>query len=128
NVVIEHVLGGLAEVDDPLAHGRRADTEGHVLRVAGAGGMVIAADAAGDEVGVARVLALHENAVAPEDRRGAVTLGDLPVGEINLGVNAQAADDSRDRVPRHLDEFAGFASGFALGCDYGGHMVYPPSS
>ena len=42
--------------------------------------MVVAADPAdpaGDEMGVARILALHEDAVAAEDRRGAVTLGDL---------------------------------------------------
>ena len=109
DVVVEHVLGRLAEVDDPLGHGGRPDAEGHVLGVAGAGGVVVAADAAdpaGDEVGVARVLALHEDAVAAEDRRGAVALGDLPVGEVDLGVDAQAAHDPGDRVPRHLDELA----------------------
>src|SRR5262249_8613694 len=60
DVVVEHVLGGLAEVGDPLAHVGGADAEGHVLGVDGAGGVVVAADAAdaaGDEVGVARVLA-----------------------------------------------------------------------
>ena len=80
DVVVEHVLGGLAEVDDPLAQVRRLHAVGHVLRVAGAGGVVVAADAAdaaGDEVRVARVLALHEDRVAAEDRRGAVALGDL---------------------------------------------------
>ena len=33
DVVVEHVLGGLAEVDDPLAQVRRRDAVGHVLRV-----------------------------------------------------------------------------------------------
>ncbi len=78
DVVVEHVLGGLAEVDDLLAERRRVDAVGHVLRVARAGGVVVAADAADatrDEVGVARVLALHEDAVATEDRRRAVALG-----------------------------------------------------
>ena len=109
DVVVEHVLGRFAEVDDPLGHGRRPDAEGHVLRVGGAGGMVVAADAAdaaGDEVGVARVLALHEDAVAAEDRRRAVALGDLAVVEVDLGVDAQAADDARDRVPGHLHQLA----------------------
>ena len=67
DVVVEHVLGRLAEVDDPLAQVRRAHAVGHLLGVAGAHGVVVAADAAdaaGDEVGVARVLALHEDAVA----------------------------------------------------------------
>src|SRR5207253_11408560 len=52
-----------------LGHRRGADAEGHVLGVAGAGGVVVAADAAdaaGDEVGVARVLAAQEHAVAAE--------------------------------------------------------------
>ncbi len=121
DAVVEHVLGGLAEVDDVVAHDGRLDAEGHVLGVDGAGGVVVAADAtdaAGDEVGVARVLALHEDAVAAEDRRGAVTLRDLLVGEVDLGVNAQAADNARDRVPGHLDELA-------LGCGDGAHVLSP---
>src|SRR4029450_5128627 len=63
-----------------------------------------AAEAAGDEVGVAGVLALHEDRVAAEDRRGGEALGDLLLGEVDLGVDAEAADDAGDRVPRHLDE------------------------
>jgi hypothetical protein len=105
--VVEHVFGRLAQVDDPFRQVRRLHAEGHVLRVHRAGRVVVAADAAdaaGDEMGVARVLAPHENAVAAEDRRGAVTLGHAPVLEIDLGVNAEAADDARDRVPRHLDQ------------------------
>jgi hypothetical protein len=36
--------------------------------------------------------------------------------------DAQAADDSRDRVPRHLDQFAILGCGFALR-GHGGHEV-----
>jgi hypothetical protein len=105
--VVEHVLGGLAEVDDPLTQVRRLHAVRHVLRVAGTGGVVVAADAAdaaGDEVRVARVLALHEDGVAAEDRRRAVALGDRTVAEVDLRVDAETADDAGDRVPRHLDE------------------------
>ena len=107
DVVVEHELGGLAQVDDPLGEVRRADAVGHVLRVDRAGGVVVAADAAdpaGDEVRVPRVLALHEDAVAAEDGRGAVALDDLLLLEVDLGVDAQAPDDSGDRVPGHLHE------------------------
>ena len=107
----------------------RSHAEGHVLRVAGAGGVVVAADAAdaaGDEVGVARVLALHEDAVAAEDRRGAVALGDLAVGEVDLGVDAQAADDPGDRVPGHLDQLALVSVGsLCVGVVDGRHDVAP---
>ena len=107
DVVVEHVLRGLAEVDDPLTEVRRLHAVRHVLRVARAGGVVVAADAAdpaGDEVGVARVLALHEDRVAAEDRAGAVALGDLHVAEVDLGVDPERPDDPGDRVPRHLRE------------------------
>ena len=105
DVVVEHVLGGFAQVDDPFGHGRRLHSEGHVLRVGGAGGVVVAADAAdaaGDEVSVARILALHEDAVAAKDRRGAVTLGDLPLAEVDFGEDSEAADDPGNRIPIHL--------------------------
>ena len=46
DIVIEHVLGRFAEVDDPFAEGRRLNAERHVLGVNGAGGVVVAADAA----------------------------------------------------------------------------------
>jgi hypothetical protein len=77
------------------------------LRVTGASGVVVSADAAdatGDEVRVAGVFALHENAVAAKDRRGAVTLGDLFVFKIDLGKDAQATHDSGDGIPVHFDE------------------------
>ena len=115
DVVVEHVLGGLAEVDDPLAEVRRADAVGHVLGVHRARRVVVTADPAdpaGDEVRVARVLALHEDAVAAEDRRRAVALGDALGGPVDLRVDPEAADDPGDRVPRHLDEV-----GPALGAD-----------
>jgi hypothetical protein len=104
--VVEDVLCRLAEVHDPLPQGRRLHAIGHVLGVLRADGVVVAADpadAARDEVGVARVLALHEDAVAAEDRRGAVALGDLALAEVDLGVDPEAPDDAGDRVPIHLD-------------------------
>ena len=128
DVVVEHVLGRFAEIDDPLGDRRRPNAKRHVLRIVGAGRMVVAADAAdaaGDEVGVARVLALHEDAVAAEDRRGAVALGDLPVGEIDLGEDAQAADDPGDRVPGHLDQLSGFGRCLCFRESHGAHSTCP---
>jgi hypothetical protein len=113
DVVVEHVLGRLAEVQDPFAQVRRADSVGHVLGVDRAGRVVVTADtadSAGDEVRVPRVLALHEDAVAAEDRRGAVALGD-PLGlEVDLRIDTQAAHDPRNRIPGHLGEFVFAAS------------------
>jgi hypothetical protein len=70
NIVVEHVFGGFAKVHNPFGDGGWTNAEGHILGVGGAGGVVIATDpanAAGDEVGVARIFALHENAVAAKD-------------------------------------------------------------
>ena len=124
--MVEHVLGRFAEIDDPLGQRRRLDAVRHVLRVDRAGRVVVAADAAdaaGDEVRVARVLALHEDAVAAKDRRGAVALGDLAVVEVDLGVDAEAADDPGDRIPVHLDQLAALIRagrcGSARLCDVG---------
>ena len=108
-VVVEHVFGGFAEVGDPLAHIRRPNAERHVLGVAGAGCVVIAADAAdaaGDEMRVAGVFALHENAVAAKDRGSAVAFGHLAIFEIDLRINTEAAYDPGNRIPIHLDEAA----------------------
>ncbi len=69
--------------------------------------MVVAADAAntaGDEMGVARVLALHENAVAAENRRRRMALGDDTITEIDLGVEAETAHNTRDRIPVHFND------------------------
>ena len=69
--------------------------------------MIVAADAAnaaGDEVGVARIFALHEDAVAAKDRRGAVTLRHMLVLKVDLGKDAQAAHDTGDRVPVHFHQ------------------------
>jgi hypothetical protein len=110
-VVVEHVLGRLAQVDDPLGHGRRLHAERHVLRIVGAGGVVVAADpadAAGDEVGVSRILALHEDAVAAKDRGRRTALDHLACRKVDLGVDAETADDARDRIPGHLDELRRF--------------------
>ena len=87
NVVVEHVLGRLTEIHDPLPQCRWSHAEGHILRVGGTRRMVVAtdtADPAGDEVRVPRVFALHENAVAAEDRRSAVAFRHLPVIKIDL--------------------------------------------
>ena len=103
DVVVEHVFRGLAEVDDPLTERRRLHPVGHVLRVTGAGGVVVAADpadAAGDEMRVPRVLALHEDGITAEDRRRAVALGDDLLLEVDLGVDAERPDDPGDRDPR----------------------------
>src|SRR5207248_2567908 len=66
-----------------------------------------AADAAGDEVGVAGILAPHEHAVAAEQRRGALARDHFAVGEVDLRVDAKVADDPGDRIPGHVDELAG---------------------
>ena len=111
--VVEHVLGGFAEVDDVLRLRRGFDAVGHVLRVHRAGGVVVPADpadAAGDEPGVARVLALHEHRVAAEQRRRAVAFGDDPVGEVDLRVDAEVPDDAGDRVPGHLHDLRGLTA------------------
>ena len=68
-----------------------------------------AADAAGDEVGVARIFALHEDRITAEDRRGAVALDDLSVVEVDLGVDTEAADDAGDGIPRHLHQLTGIS-------------------
>ena len=123
--VVEDVLGGLAEVDDPLGQRRRLDGVGHLLRVAGADRVVVAADAAdaaGDEVRVARVLALHEHAVAAEQRRRRLAADHLAAVEVDLGVDAEVADDARDRVPRHVDDAAGLGLDGLTG---GGHVSSP---
>src|SRR3984957_17242009 len=109
NIVVEHVLGGFTEVYDPLRERGWAHAERHVLRVGGAGGMVVAAnpaDAAGDEMRVSRVLAFHEYAIAPEDRRRAVALSDLPVFEVDLRKNSKTPYDPSDRIPVHFHQFS----------------------
>ena len=102
NVVIEHVFRRLGEIHDPFREGRRLHAEGHVLGVHAAGRVVVAADAAdpaGDEMRVARILAPHEDAVAAKDRRGGVAFDDAAIFKIDLRVNAEAADNPGDRDP-----------------------------
>ena len=87
-------------------------TVGHVLRVDRARAVVVtadSADAAGDEVRVAGILALHEDRVAAEDRRRAVAFHHFFVVEVDLGVDAEAADDPGDGIPRHLNQLAGLS-------------------
>ena len=103
--VVEHVVRGLGQVVGEVAQRRRLDAIGHVLVQARAGAVVVTADAAdpaGDEVRVARIDPLHEDVEAAEDHRGAVALEDLPVREVDLRVDPEAADDPGDRIPRHL--------------------------
>jgi hypothetical protein len=106
-VVVEHELGGFAEIQDPVTQRRRIDAVRHVLRIHGAGRVVVTADAADptrDLVRIAWVLALHEDAIPSKNGRGAVALYDFALLEIDLGVNAEAADDPRDGIPRHVDQ------------------------
>ena len=103
--VVEHEVGGLGEVERVVAELRRLDPVGHVLVQARAGAVVVtadAADAAGDEVRVARVDPLHEDVEAAEDHRRRVALEDLLVGEVDLRVDPERPDDAGDRIPRHL--------------------------
>src|SRR5215475_3193142 len=124
NVVVEHVLRGLTEVQDPFAERRRLDAESHVLSVDSASCVVVAADpadAAGNEVRIARVLVFHEYAVTSEYGRRAVALGHLLILEIDLREDAEAADDPRDRVPVHLDKTFGLRQNGFSGRDHRGH-------
>ena len=55
--MVEHVLGGFAEVDDPFCDGRGLDPVSHILGIHRAGRMIIPANpanSAGDKVRVAR--------------------------------------------------------------------------
>ena len=102
DVMVEHVLGSLAQIDNPLGHVRRLDPVGHVLGIDRTRRMVVpanAANAAGDEMGVPGVLVLHEDAVTAKDRRRAMALDDLLSVEVDLRVDAEASDDAGDRVP-----------------------------
>jgi hypothetical protein len=108
-IVVEHVLGSFAEIHDPFSNVGRANSESHVLRVGSAGRVIIAADSAdatGDEMSVAWILTLHKNAVAAEDRGGAVTLGHLTVLKVDLGENSQATHNPGDRIPIHLHQIS----------------------
>ena len=122
-VVVEHVLGGLGQVDDPLGQVGRLDPVGHLLGVHRGGGVVVAADAAdpaGDHVGVAGVLALHEDAVAPEDRRRGVAAQDRALPEVDPGVDAEAADDAGDRIPGPIDDVAAAGAAGIAGVSHSG--------
>jgi hypothetical protein len=61
-----------------------------------------AADAACDEVSVARIFALHEEAVTSKDVGSAKGLCHPPVLEVDLRIDAQAANDTCHWIPRHL--------------------------
>jgi hypothetical protein len=63
-----------------------------------------AADTAGDEVRVTRIFTFHENAVPTKNGRSAVALGNFLGVEVNLGKDAEAANDAGNRVPVHFYE------------------------
>jgi hypothetical protein len=69
-----------------------------------------AADAAGDEVGITGIFVSHKDAITPEDRGSRVAFNHLSIVKIDLGIDTQTTDHPCDRIPRHLDQFAG--SGF----------------
>jgi hypothetical protein len=81
------------------------------------------ANSAGYEMGVARVLVLHENAVTSEDGGRAVALDHLAVREVDLGKDSQTSDNSSDGIPGHLHDVAGFGSGILSGYGLGFHLV-----
>ena len=125
DIVIEHVLGRFAEIDDPLGDRRRFDPERHILRIRSAGSVIVAADTAdatGNEVSVARVFALHEDAVPAKDGRGAVALDHMLVLEVDLGKNAQAAHDPGDRVPVHFHQVPLLAGNILGRCGNSAHL------
>src|SRR5262249_531800 len=130
DVVVEHVLGGLAKIEDPLAEVGRTRAVSHVLRVAGAGRMVVTADAtdaAGDEMRVAGILSLPEDAVAAEAGERAeslVGLLDLLRVEGDLRGEAEGGDNGGDGIPGHLDQTAaGTGSGGVRGRNGRRHQV-----
>src|SRR5262249_8579047 len=98
------------KIDDPFAERRCFDAKRHVLGINRTSGVIVPADAAnaaGNEMGVARILVFHEHAVAPKYRGCAVAFPHLLVLEIDLRENAEAADDASDRIPVHFDEAFG---------------------
>ena len=127
DVVIEHVLGGFAQIEDPLAQRRRFHAEGHVLRVDGASSVVVATDAANstcNKVGVPRIFALHKDAIPAKDGRSAVTLGHLPIIEIDLGENAQASYDSSNGSQFISTKFRRLAAALRSGLNRRGHFFF----
>ena len=87
--------------------------------------MIIAADpadSAGNEVCVAGILVLHEDAVTSKNRGGTVALNDFPVREINLGEDPQTPNDSGDRVPGHLHNVGGLGTLFRGSGGSGFHL------
>ena len=126
DVVVEHVLRSLAQVQYPFAQWRGFDAKGHVLGIDSAGRVIIPADSAdpaGDEMSVARILPLHEYAVTAEDRGRAVTLGDFPIVKVNFRENAEAPHDPSNRIPIHIDQIPLFAGTVYTGLQCGSHGI-----
>src|SRR4029078_3292436 len=76
-----------------------------------------------DEVRVARVFPLHENAVASKDRRRAEALGDFLFLEIDSGIKTETANDPSNRIPYHFDQLAAFRGGLPFSDFSRSHLV-----
>jgi hypothetical protein len=57
-----------------------------------------AADSTRNEMRIPRIFALHKDAVSTEDRGRTLALLDDAIVEVDLGVDAEVADDPRDRI------------------------------
>src|SRR5215469_13712248 len=126
NVVVEHVLGGFTQIQNPFGYGWRFDAVGHVLGIDGASTVVIAADPADttrNEMRIAGILVLHENAITSENRGSAVALDYLLIGEVNFREDTQASDNTRDRIPRHFHNVFGMGFGFPNRSSCDGHLL-----
>jgi hypothetical protein len=73
------------------------------------------ADPARDKMRIPGILVLHENAVTPEDGRGAMAFDDLFVSKIYFRKNAQTSDDPGDRIPGHFHDIFWVGPGFLNG-------------
>src|SRR5689334_12413698 len=89
DVVIKHVLRSLPKIEYPLTKRGRLYAISHILCIDRTGCMIVpanTADAAGDEVGITRVLSLHEYAISSKNRRGTMAFRDFSVFEVYLSI------------------------------------------
>jgi hypothetical protein len=84
------------------------------------------ANTAGDEVGVARILPLHENAIATKNRRRAIAFRYAPIIKIDLREDSEASYDPGDWVPIHVHQFAGLAGRISQRSGDGAHVCSAP--
>jgi hypothetical protein len=112
--VIEHVLGCLTQINDPLCHRWRFDPISHILGINRTGGVIIAADPtdpARYEMGVPRIFIFHKDTVTPENGGSAVALDHFLVGEVNFRKDAQTSNYPSDRIPGHFYDIFRVGSG-----------------